>query len=475
MITILRATIGKALSLNHKLPLPVQNFNFSIYGAWQHWLRYGADFREMRRRLAESERWDSKQVAAFQHSELTALLGHCASRVPHYRELFRRLGLAEEDLAAPDILCKLPLLNKETVRAAPMSFVTEGVRRWRTLSKGTSGTTGSPMIFLCTRSETQRYWAFADRARNWAGSRVGLRRATMSAVPVVPLNRRTPPYWRHDWLENKILFSIHNLSPSSVGDYARRMNEFQPEELIGYPSALSLLARLWPDADPPTFRLKAIISSAENLFPFQRQVIEQRFGCRVSDQYSAGGEMGPVISQCEKGHYHEHPESGIIELLDGLGKPVAAGEPGEIVITGFVNRTMPLIRYRTGDAATALDSGPCPCGRAFRQYLSIDGRMHDRLVLPDGRVLTQIASIVEVFPRTRECQFRQLSREEIRLDLVPEPGFTESDASSIKSTIGPFLGPGVQFEIRLCDAIERSKQGKVRLIMSDLDEARYDL
>ncbi len=475
MITILRTTIGKALALNRKLPHPIQNLNVSLYGAWQHWMRYGADFRKMRRFLAESEGWSAQEIEAYQRSELTALLLHCARRVPYYRDLFARLGLDERDLAAPDVLSRLPLLEKSTVRAAPKSFTTEGVRRWTTLSKGTSGTTGTPMIFICNRTEAQRYWAFADRMRHWAGSRVGLRRATMSAVPAVALDRRKPPYWRHDWIENKILFAIHNLAPWSVRDYARRMNAFRPEELIGYPSALSLLARLWPEDDPPVFHLKAIISSAETLFPFQRQVIESRFECRVSDQYSAGGEMGPVISNCEKGRYHEHPESGIIELLDSQGRPAPVGEPGEIVITGFINRTMPLIRYRTGDAATALDAGRCPCGRAFRQYLSIDGRIHDRLVLPDGRVLTQIASIVEVFPRTRECQFRQSTREKIRLDLVPEPGFGERDAASIRATMQPFLGPGVDFEIRLSDAIERSKQGKVRLVMSELEDARFDL
>ena len=48
-----------------------------------------------------------------------------------------------------------------------------------------------------------------------------------------------------------------------------------------------------------------------------------------------------------------HPEPAV---------PVAAGEPGELVLTTLGRRGSPLIRYRTGDLVTAAES-PCSCGR----------------------------------------------------------------------------------------------------------------
>ena len=56
-------------------------------------------------------------------------------------------------------------------------------------------------------------------------------------------------------------------------------------------------------------------------------------------------------------------ESYIVELLAD-GRPARPGEIGEVVITDLNNFSVPLIRYRIGDLAVAVDgSEPCACGR----------------------------------------------------------------------------------------------------------------
>jgi phenylacetate-CoA ligase len=40
-----------------------------------------------------------------------------------------------------------------------------------------------------------------------------------------------------------------------------------------------------------------------------------------------------------------------VEILDPQGKPLAAGERGEVTLTGGFNFCLPLLRYRTGDYA----------------------------------------------------------------------------------------------------------------------------
>jgi phenylacetate-CoA ligase len=269
-----------------------------------------------------------------------------------------------------------------------------------------------------------------------------------------------------------VLFSAYHLSPQTVGDYVDFLNDFEPQEMLGHPSCLSLLAQMWPADRHPRFQPKAVITTGETLFPSQKTAIEQRFGCRVSDQYSAGGEMGPVISMCEAGQYHEHPESGIIELVDDDGQPVPPGRPGQVVITGFTNWTMPLLRYRTGDEAQLDSAAKCDCGRAFPRYSRIVGKIADRLLLPDGRVLGNIYTLVEGYPNIRECQFRQVALDRITLSVVPNDRFEEADRRRIETLSGEFLGSQVQLICKVVPAIDRTHRGKLRLVVSEIEKGR---
>jgi len=469
LFTVLRPVISRALAFSQRLPTPVQDIALSAYGAFFHHLRYGAEFKRARAALDASERWSRERIEAEQQRNLTALLRHCRRNVPYYEELFLRSGISENDLGRPDVLTLLPALDKATVRANPDSFLARGASRWKLVAKGTAGTTGSPMLFYSTRDEIQRYWAFADRCRTWAGSRLGARRATFSGIALLRGDQQEPPFWRRDRIENKVLLSIYHLSPRTIPHYARFLEGFRPAEILGHPSALSLVAAIWPDDIPVTFPPPAIITSGEQLFANQRAIIERRFGGRVSDQYSAGGEMGPVISNCERGVYHEHPESGIVELMRPEGDGSPEGERGEIVITGFTNWTMPLLRYRTGDASQRrLES--CACGRDFRAYEFIEGKIADRLLLPDGRMIGNVYSLVESFPAVRECQIRQEAVDRVVFVLAPSPEFDAAARAEIERQAREFLGPAVQISIELVDSIARTKRGKLRLVVSELTE-----
>jgi phenylacetate-CoA ligase len=77
----------------------------------------------------------------------------------------------------------------------------------------------------------------------------------------------------------------------------------------------------------------------------------------------ASTEMATSFTECEHGvGGHHHPDLIIVEFLDENDKPVPVGEPGEVTITTLGVEGMPLLRFKTGDIATAHDE-PCKCGR----------------------------------------------------------------------------------------------------------------
>jgi phenylacetate-CoA ligase len=73
-----------------------------------------------------------------------------------------------------------------------------------------------------------------------------------------------------------------------------------------------------------------------------------------------------ILRDGQPGVMHFLPHVALTEVIDReTGAHVAPGEEGEIVVTPFGQRATPLIRYATGDRATYLPGGACPCGRAF--------------------------------------------------------------------------------------------------------------
>lgn len=70
---------------------------------------------------------------------------------------------------------------------------------------------------------------------------------------------------------------------------------------------------------------------------------------------------------------HLHPDLAIMEIVNEYGRPVASGQPGELVLTPLDIEGMPLVRFKTGDISFML-TDPCPCGRTSPRLGPILGR-----------------------------------------------------------------------------------------------------
>jgi phenylacetate-CoA ligase len=68
----------------------------------------------------------------------------------------------------------------------------------------------------------------------------------------------------------------------------------------------------------------------------------------------------------------------LVEVVDPeTGEELGPEEEGEIVVTTLRKEAMPLIRYRTHDISSLLDSPACDCGRTHQRYEEIRARSDD--------------------------------------------------------------------------------------------------
>jgi phenylacetate-CoA ligase len=166
-----------------------------------------------------------------------------------------------------------------------------------------------------------------------------------------------------------------------VAQLAQALNRFRPELLSGYPSVLAVLAdeqmagRL--DISP-----RLISCTSEQLLPSAREAIRAAW-TEPFDIYATTETGGMLGMECEAHEgLHLREETCVVEVVDEEDRPVPDGERGAaLLVTSWLNRTLPLIRYRIDDPVL-VSSDPCPCGRATRRVLELTGRQEDTLELP---------------------------------------------------------------------------------------------
>jgi phenylacetate-CoA ligase len=82
-------------------------------------------------------------------------------------------------------------------------------------------------------------------------------------------------------------------------------------------------------------------------------------------------ELSGIAFECEaRAGLHVASESFIVEIVNGE-RPAGPGEEGDIIVTDLNGFGVPLIRFRTGDRAKAIEHTRCGCGRGLPRLRGI--------------------------------------------------------------------------------------------------------
>ncbi len=137
-------------------------------------------------------------------------------------------------------------------------------------------------------------------------------------------------YWKKTLGGRWLLMSSHHMTEETLPAYIDRIRRFKPRFIQGYPpSTAVILARYMREHGiEPISTVKAVLCGSENLYPWQRDLLTEVFGCRVFSWYG-NSEQTVLAGECEEStHYHIFPEYGIVELIGRDGRPVRGGPGG---------------------------------------------------------------------------------------------------------------------------------------------------
>jgi phenylacetate-CoA ligase len=137
---------------------------------------------------------------------------------------------------------------------------------------------------------------------------------------------------------------------------------------------------------------------------------------------------------------HMYADYFVFEFLGGDGQPADEGERAELVVTGLVDDTMPLIRYRLGDIVVKDADNPCPCGSSLPRLRQIDGRASDGLVTSMGELIppNPIVEYLESTLGLREFQLVQENQTELLLKVHGR--LNENITESVREYVSLVLG-----------------------------------
>ena len=419
------------------------------------------------RRGLEASQWLSpEELARLQLERLNALLADVGEHVPYYRELFAKLGLPAIGLQSLDQLQALPFLNKELIRRHTEELKSQTARGLARFNTG--GSSGEPLIFYIGKHRVSHDVAAKWRATRWWGVDIGDPEMVVWGSPI-ELGSQDRVRWIRDQLFRTELLPAFEMSKTKLDGFIESIRRKRPRMLFGYPSALSVIAKHARERGVrmDDLGIKVAFVTSERLYDEQRQVISEVFACPVANGYG-GRDAGFIAHECPSGGMHLTAEDVIVELVDAAGKPVPAGQPGEIVVTHLATGDFPFIRYRTGDVAV-MDDRVCACGRGLPMLKEIQGRTTDFVLTHDGAVMHGLALIyiLRDLPNVRSFKVVQHSRLRTEVLLVTESGRLEKSLSDhIVDGFKKRLGALVDIDLKVVDQIAPEKSGKFRYIVS---------
>lgn len=396
-------------------------------------------------------------------TSLLKILKYSQLYCPYYKDLYY-----ENDIDINDIknFNKIPFLDKEIIKNNYSLIQSIGKKRVTNYIMNTGGTTGSPLTFPVSAHYDDLHQEFAFKLLGYSkGDKI----ITVDGTEICEKQIQENIYWKKVSSSNLpyggIAFSALYLTKDTIQHYVNQLNIECPAFLRGYPTAINYLAvYLIENGIDLPFKMKAIQLTAETIFEEQILNIQKAFKCKVGLQYGHSEVSVFAYTIDESYEYYCSPFYGHTEVIGITGKHVEIGEIGEIVVTGFYNKAMPFIRYKTGDIA--MYNGTVDGIVKFRH---IYGRNQDYLFDEFGEKVFLIGLIYgghhEFLNHIKKWQIIQNQYGYITIKIIAGNSFSSLYKKSIEELF--LKNNNIISTINMVDEIQLTERGKTKFVIQN--------
>lgn len=376
----------------------------------------------------------AEKLRSLQNGKLRKLLRFAWEHSSYYRAVFERAGITEEQLDTLPLSC-FPTIDKQALLEHFDELVTvpdlkqENLREFdareaadRKPYQGkyhvvhSSGSTGKPGYFVYDEDAWSQMLLGIIRAALWGMSMPQILRLLMKRPRIVYIAATDGRYGGAmavgDGIDGVGAKQMYLDIKTPVAEWIRQIREFQPNIVIGYPSAVKILAQLMENGEVG-LDAERVISCGEPLGTSLRTYLEKIFRTQVVNFYGSSESLALGVET--------NPKDGML-LFDDMN--VIEVENGVMYLTCLYNYAQPLIRYRLSDRLTlkAPEGGELP----FTRAVGLLGRNEDVLWFEDGRgnreFLHPLAIEGFCIEGLKDYQFRQTTKDTFEMFAETEHG-----------------------------------------------------
>jgi phenylacetate-CoA ligase len=425
----------------------------------------GRVYRETLLLSQQLEYANRSEIQAFQEKKLGELLEYAVQTVPAYQQ-YRKIV---EHYSPFEALKAFPLLSRQELQENHEKYISNSAHKIHHHEASTGGTTGKQLQFIQDDAIYAREMAFMHSLWKRVGYTTKSKKATFRGVKFFHIDDKT--FWQENPIHNELQFSPMHMNESTLELYIKKMIEYQPRFIHGYPSAIDVLSEyiIRNNLTSKIPKITAALLGSEGCSTSQRERISNALNTKVYTWY---GQSERVVlgGECEKSSfYHHFPGYGILELITDEGTFCGIGEKGEIVGTGFLNRCMPLIRYRTEDYAIRRES-KCKCGRNWDIFSDVEGRWNiEGIIGYHGSRISAAALNMhgDLFKNVIRCQYYQKEKGKLEIRVIINSRFTNKDVDKIISEHNKKFHGEIDVILKIVNDIPLTKNGKHRWVICE--------
>jgi phenylacetate-CoA ligase len=370
--------------------------------------------------------------------KFSELLLHLETCNPYYRHIvFKERPVSQLTFE------EFPLLTKQTIKDHFDSYISSTSDS--IVEELTTGSTGQPLKCLKTNEERLRMSMAIWRERKRYDKKVNINNffGTFGA----------------DYI--KRYGDFFNFEPENMEICFNKLMKANPRWLAAPITALKKYAKRIEigELEYEQGQIKFIELVGEYVEEIDRLYIEKVFGCRTILHYGLR-ETWLIAYECEARKLHVLNDLFYIEQLHD-----SAHNQSELMVTSYVNKLMPIIRYKTGDLGE-VEAGTCSCGRSG-QIIKLSG----------GRTAGIIKGPVEMlgdmfFKRTvykwqqagfdciEALRVEQRAIDLFQINFIPKTNYSESAGLALKNFIEQGLGRKVEVQLTVVETLPSSANGK---------------
>jgi len=307
--------------------------------------------------LKKSESWSLEELKAHQLSALKKLVKHAYANSEYYKNKLDGMGISPEDIISLSDLQKLPIFTKQDLLDnSDKMQIKDGFDKLFYCE--TSGSTGEPFVWYRDSEWDSATRATILRGYSWFNVKPWEKNGYFWGFSFD--NKSKSKVKVLDFLLNR--FRVFSYSDKEIHKFAKKLR--RAKYLEGYSSMIYEIAKIInKNNHTVNFNLKMVKGTSEKIYEKYQDEVMKAFGKKIISEYGAA-ETGIIAFECPYGNMHICMENVIVEEIDG-----------DAIITNLVSNSLPIIRYKLGDAITLGHDTECACGMKHEVVTNVLGRV----------------------------------------------------------------------------------------------------